>query len=87
MKRYEDMTWKEHKLNYMQFMYGDKIAEYEHCKDDRRVYFNIYNMIIEALNDLPDEPNNYICVAMNHMIDEDLKTLDRIRLHFDNKAV
>lgn len=87
MKRYEDMTWKEHKLNYMQFMYGDKIAEYEHCKDDRRVYFNIYNMIIEALNDLPDEPNNYICVAMNHNIDEDLKTLDRIRLHFDNKAV
>lgn len=87
MKRYEDMTWKEHKLNYMQFMYGDKITEYEHCKDDRRVYFNIYNMIIEALNDLPDEPNNYICVAMNHQIDEDLKILDRIRLHFDNKAV
>lgn len=87
MKKFEDMTWKEHKLNYMQFMYGDKIAEYEHCKDDRRVYFNIYNMIIEALNDMPDEPNNYICVAMNHKIDEDLKTLDRIRLHFDNKAV
>lgn len=87
MKKFEDMTWKEHKLNYMQFMYGDKIAEYEHCKDDRRVYFNIYNMIIEALNDLPDEPNKYICVAMNHKIDEDKKTLDRIRLHFDNKAV
>ena len=87
MKRYEDMTWKEHKLDYMRFMYGDKIAEYEHCKDDGRVYFNIYNMIIEALNDLPDEPNDYICVAMNHQIDEDKKILDRIRLHFDNKAV
>ena len=86
MKRFEDMTWKEHKFDYMQFMYGDKLAEYEHCKDDRRVYFNTYNMIIEALKELPDEPSAYVCCAMNHYIDEDLKRLDRIREVFDKRA-
>lgn len=87
MKKFEDMTWKEHKLDYMRFMFGDKLAEYEHCTDDRRVYFNIYNMIIEALNELPDEPCAYVCCAMNHYMDKDIERLKRIREHFDKKAV
>ncbi len=81
----ENRSWKQRELDYMEFMYGEEIKKYEGHKDDRQIYINIYNIIIEALNTLPEEPVTFIKVAMNHHIDEDKKVLDSIKEEFKNK--
>lgn len=80
------MTWKERKLDNITFFYGDLAKKYDNgYGDDRQVFVNLYNMIIEALESLPDEPNNYICCAVNHSISDDRKTMDRISNYFENR--
>jgi hypothetical protein len=78
-------SWKDNEIDYIQFMYGKQIAKYEGHNDDRQIYINIYNMIMEALKDLKKEPNVYIKVAMKAAINKDLQTLDDINKRFENK--
>lgn len=80
-------TWKKLHLDLLKYIYGSprRLAEYEQCNDDRRVYFNMYHNIVEAIESLPDEPHNLVCVAMNDKIDEYRKAMDEIKEHFDNK--
>ena len=81
-------TWKESKINYMKFLYGEKVPKYtkemEEAKfrDDRQVYINTYNYIMEMLETLPDEPHLYVRVAINDKMAEDIKMLQEINLHF-----
>lgn len=81
----DNKTWKQKKLDYIAFIYGRKLSEYEGHNDDRRLYINMYNIITEAINSLPDEPNNYICCAVNHKLDEDFAVMDDIKAYFDGK--
>lgn len=86
MKRRSEMTWKERKLDNIKFFYGDLAEKYDNgYGDDRQVFVNLYNMIIEAIESLPDEPNNYICCAVNHSIHDDCKIMDRISNYFENR--
>lgn len=87
MKAWSEMNWKEQKIDYLQMLYGRLIKKYSlnEYRDDRKLFCNIYNMIVEAVNSLPDEPNNYVCVAMNKHINEDLEVLDRIKENFNLK--
>lgn len=78
-------TWKQKKIEFVKHFYGDKVEAWKDEHDDRRLYVNIYNMIIEALETLPEEPNNYICVAINREIAKDRETMDEIREHFKNR--
>lgn len=78
----ERITWKQGKLSYMKLLYGGLIGEFSQHDDDRRLYVNTYNQIIEAVESMPDTPNNYVAVALNAKIRRDLEMLDRIQDRF-----
>lgn len=83
---YEPNTWKNQKLDYMRCLFGAKAEEWgDKYHDDRRVYVNTYNMIIKAIESLDDEPNIYVCVAVNHHINEDTERMKRILKKFEGR--
>lgn len=74
-------SWKQRHIAHLKFVYGPKAEKWikeSFINDDRIVYVNVYRMMIEALEALPDEPNNYVCVAMNRKMKEDKQMLDEI---------
>ena len=78
-------SWKRSKLSYLEFFYG---SEYKSWKDldthdDRRLYCNTYEQIIDAINSLDDDPHNFVCVAMNKYIEEQENMMDRIIANFN----
>lgn len=78
--------WRHTKLNLLKILYA-KQAEiwgnlYPPVHDDRRLFINIYNQIVEAVSSLSDNPNITVCVAMNRYIKEEQKTLDAIKMYF-----
>ena len=77
-------TWKEHKLDCIENLYGKAYEQFksEDAHDDRRLYVNIYEMMVEAIKSLDDEPNNFVCVAMNNKIKEETNVLESIGRHF-----
>lgn len=83
-----EKTWKAEKIEYMSYLYGRNVSRYEKemeedkRRNDRQVYINTYNMIMEMLDTLPDEPHLYVKVAINDKMREDTDTLEAINLHF-----
>ena len=43
---------------------------------------NIYDRLIEAIESLPEEPNLYVKVAMNHEMNKDIDTMEEIIKRF-----
>ena len=78
----ENKTWKSAKLEFLKYKYEKKAEEWKEYHDDRRLFSNKYYQIITAIETLPEEPNNYVCVAMNDAIKEDREVLDRIIKRF-----
>lgn len=78
------MTWKQKKIHNFKNQFGGRIEEFEGFDDDRRVYINIYNRIIEALESLPDEPHSYIRSAITRQINADKDILNSICETFQN---
>ena len=80
-------TWKEAKLtsfiNRNVGLYNEyKKAVENGCDDDRRVFVNTFDMIVNAIASLPDEPVAYIRVAMWRQINRDQDTMDNIASNF-----
>ena len=75
-------TWKQRIIHDVKVQYGGCIEEYKGHDDDRLVYVGTFNLIIEALNTLPEEPVSYIKVAILRQINHDKEMLDRIRARF-----
>lgn len=71
-------TWKQAKIANFRKQFGGRIEEFEGFDDDRRVYINIYNLIIDALGHLPDDPHGYIKSAVTRQINADKEILNRI---------
>ena len=79
-------SWKESNLDYLDTVYGSYKAKYDHgYGDDRQIFVNIYNMIVESVRSLPDDPDVYVCVAMNNLINEDTKKMDKIKNYFEGR--
>jgi len=76
MKR--EKSWKEFTIDSMRFDYGLHAELFADEHDDRRLFTNMYNQIMEAVECLPDNPPAFVCVAMNHKIDESRGTMDAI---------
>ena len=78
--------WKSLKLAVLNMEYGKQADEWNNMfppvTDDRRVFINIYHQIVDAVKSLPDNPNAFVCVAMNRLIAEEKKTMDEIKSHF-----
>ena len=75
-------TWKQARLHDIELRYGGHIEEYKGFTDDRLIYVNTYNQIIEAITSLPEEPCSYIKVAMWHQFNKDKEILNRIQAEF-----
>lgn len=79
--------WKHLKLAVLYNKYGKLAVKWNDIfppvSDDRRVYMNIYHQLITAINSLPDNPHNVVCVAMNRYITEETKILDEIKERFN----
>lgn len=87
-KACKNKTWKCCKLHDLNLVYGytyrqfrDQIDTYG-PSDDRRVYVNMYERIIEAINSLPDEPVTYVKIAMWRAINKDKDALKDIQARF-----
>lgn len=79
----EKPCWRDRKIDAIETLYGTWYDKYIGEEDDRGLYCNIYKNIIHALKTLPEEPDNYVCVAMNKAINEDLATMQRIVIYFE----
>lgn len=80
-------TWKEAKLTSFINRNIGCYTEYKKavengCGDDRRVFVNMFDQIVNAIASLPDEPVAYIRVAMWRQINRDQDTLDKIISNF-----
>jgi len=75
-------TWKQRIIRDLKVQYGGCIEEYKGHDDDRQVYVDTFNLIMEALNTLPEEPVSYIKVAMLRQINRDKETLNNIIYRF-----
>lgn len=85
MKRFENMTWKEQKLDYLDNWYRPKAEEWKEMHDDRRLFSNMYYQMREAIESLGDNPHLYVKVAMNDKISSDIEIMDRIKEHFKDR--
>ena len=65
-------NWKEQKLDYLDFMYGKYARMFDNkgYGDDRQLFANCYNQIIEAVNTLRQNPHVIVRVAINDYIKE-----------------
>ena len=81
-----NQSWKQRHIHHLKMLYGPLAEAWRGItSDDRLVFCNIYRRMLEALNSLPDEPLNYVCVAMNHALQDDRKILDRIAAAFQGR--
>ena len=75
-----EKSWKQRKLDYYRFRYADTYERWKDLKvlDDRRVFCICYENITRSVNSLPEEPDNYVAVAMNHRLSEDCESMNSI---------
>ena len=78
-------TWKSRKLWQIRRKYEDNIEKWKDAHDDRRLFVNMFNIMIEAICSLPEEPDNFICVAMNDKIDKYMETMNDILERFADR--
>lgn len=76
-------NYSKAKIDYMEIVYGGYIKRFTGYNDDRQLYINIYNMIIESLKSLDAEPTTFIRVAIDRHIAENTKYLDEIIEEFE----
>ena len=82
-----EKTWRAIHVHYLKFFF-EKLAEKWKdggYTDDRIVYCNIYKHILDAIYSLPEEPHNFVCVAMNRYMDEDIEILKSIQERFKDR--
>lgn len=77
----------ELKTKLLTASYSDYAKKYNQWKDkyhdDRRLYQNMYEYILETLEVMGEIENNYIWTAFNKQFAEDLKQMDNIITRFE----
>lgn len=56
--------------------------QYPPVKDDRRIFINTYFQIYAALESVTDNPNVWICCAINHELAKESETMNEILRRF-----
>lgn len=80
-------SWKYLKLWVWAHDYGYKADEWNNIMppvtDDRRIFINTYRQIYEAMESLPENPNNIVAAAMSRYITEERQMMDEIKGRFN----
>lgn len=78
--------WKSLKLWNWAHDYEAKAVEWNNIfppvYDDRRVYINTYYQVYNAIESLTDNPNNWVCCAVNHEIEREREMMNSILARF-----
>ena len=77
-----EKSWKQFQLDYLKYFYEEKAEAWKNERNDKRVYSNSYYIMVEAINSLPEEPNNFVVVAMNTKINEYEQQMNEIEERF-----
>lgn len=84
-----ELTWKEQHLHYFKNRFGDTRDKWtsmlDKIHDDRRLFCIRYDRVIEAISSLEDEPNLYVCVAMNERLHADAEMFKSIMQIFKGR--
>lgn len=73
------------KLSYLKTKFQKFYEEIKNKHyDDRRLFQNIYEMLLESIAVMGTIDNNLIQVAFNKQYEEEMETLERIRNRFQN---
>lgn len=71
------------KIDYFKLFYEDTYKGWhEKHVDDRQLFCNMYEQILEALESVKEIDNAYIKVAINHKLKKDSEILDNIMSRF-----
>lgn len=71
--------WKQMWKDHLQQRYADAAERWkDETHDDRLVFVNVYRILQEALDSLPDEPHNFVACAVVSRMRESMETLDSI---------
>ncbi len=77
---YDD--WKSLKLWVLASKYEKVYHEWNNIfppvTDDRRIFLNTYKQVYEAIDSLTDNPNSWVCVAVNRLFHEDDEMMGEI---------
>lgn len=77
----------ELKLQLLTSKYSQYSKFYQQIKDkytdDRRLFQNMYEQLLESLEVMGNIENSYIWVAFNEQFNKDLKQMDEIITRFD----
>lgn len=73
------------KIKLLNLRYGKCRKAWESTSDDRKVFCNIYDMLVEACECMKSVSNNLIHVAFNRQFKEEEETLKEILLRFTEK--
>lgn len=80
-------TWNERKLDFIRNLYSAYYYEWRYFKytDDRAIFCTIYDMLIDAIASLDDEPVILVKNGMNRVIRENTDIMDRIIANFEEE--
>ena len=83
----KNLSWKQSRIRFLKMHYEKYLEEFDGHTDDRLIYCNTYRMIMRAVESLPEDPDNYIRVAVNHQIHKDCQMMDGqiLRFHYQMK--
>lgn len=78
-------TWRDRKIDFLKMFFEKDAKRWENKTDDRKLFSNMYYMIVNAVMSLPEEPNNFVCCAMNEAINEEIQTMQKIQKVFEGR--
>ena len=83
----KNQSWKQMHRDYFIITFRDTFEKFDEsgAHDDRMVFCNMYRYMLEALDSLPENPHNIVCVAMNEKLKEYRETMRKIKEHFSNR--
>lgn len=75
----------KHTVELLKLLYGEKAEQWKNERDDRKLFSNMYYILLEALQIACTIDNTFIRNAVMVQFREDRATLDRILERFEDK--
>jgi hypothetical protein len=75
----------KHTVELLKLIYGEKAEQWANERDDRKLFSNIYYILLEALQIASTIDNTFIRNAVMVKFKEDRATMDRILERFEGK--
>ena len=72
-------------IDLLKLLYGEKAEQWANCTDDRKLFSNIYYILLEALQTADKIDNTFIRTAIMAKFREERATMDRILERFEGK--